>query len=246
MLYLSNRIKKIILIISIIILTGCSAKYDITINDTKSIEESLNVTENNTELFDKKYEQLYDATLKEYLNTNLNWPTPIYYDAQENPIEPTKIEGIDYYKKKDLSTEKILSINFNNRFNHENYNKSNIINTCYDFNYEKINNVITFKTTSNFKCFEKYELLDDVEINLNTNCHVINSNADIIYKTRYIWRISKRNSDKKINFSLDCTPKKTEKNTTSYKGILVIVVYFIFVLLGMLMLGISYKIKNKL
>ena len=54
MLCVFNKLKKIYILIFILIITGCSAEYNVTINDVKDVNESLNVTEENKELLDKK------------------------------------------------------------------------------------------------------------------------------------------------------------------------------------------------
>lgn len=245
MLHLFNRLKKVLLISTIFILTGCTAKYEITINDTKNIDESLNIIENNKESFEVKNDKLQGATPKEYLETNLNWPTPIFVDSEVNPLEPIKIDGVNYYEQKDISNDNSIGINYNYIFKIKEYNKSNIISSCYDFKTEKINNIFTFKTTSNFKCFEKYKILDKVQFKLNTICKPININSDKKRENTYIWEITKENPSKKINFSLDCTPKRYTINTEKYLGIIMIGIYLLLVIIGILVLKISFRSRNK-
>ena len=240
MLHISNRLKKFILVVVVLFITGCSAEYNMTINNTKDIEESLNIVENNKELFDKQAEEISNSTLNEYLETNLKWPTPIYIDSITNPIEPTKIDGVTYYDKKNISTSSQLGINYSYKFNNTDYTNSNIVNNCYNFEYKIMNNVFTFKTTSEFKCFEKYPLLSDVTFNLNTKCHVIDSNADTIKKGKYTWNIDKENK-KSISFSIDCS----EKKETKIPFIIIVPIYVLLVVAGIFILKISYKVKNK-
>ena len=97
MLHISKRLSILLLIF---LVTGCKADYSITINDPKDVNESLNIIETDSTLFDRKYEEFYNSTLREYVDTNIKWPTPIYIDSDENPIEPTQIEGVLYYNKK--------------------------------------------------------------------------------------------------------------------------------------------------
>lgn len=241
MLCIFSRLKKLILVFIILFITGCNAEYNMTINDIKDIKESLDIIENNKELFDKNTEELSGSTLKEYLETNLKWPTPIYIDSETNPIEPTKIDGVSYYNKKDISTSTKLGINYSHNFNMDDYSNSNIMNTCYNYDYKIINNVFTFKTTSEFRCFEKYPLLEKVTFNLNTKCHVINNNADSIEKNKYIWNITKENK-KSISFSIDCSEKKEIKLPFA----IVVPIYILLVGLGILILKISYKFNNKI
>lgn len=207
MLHISNKIK--VLFILAFVFTGCKATYNINI-DKKNINESLDVIEENTAFFDKKNDLLYNSSPKEYLTTTLKWPTPVYKDVEVNPLEPTEIDGISYYNKKDISTSLKLGINYSFRHKQKDYGDSNIVNTCYDFDYKIVDNKILFETTSVFKCFSKYQMLDSVEVNLNTNCKVIDENSDKKIENNYIWNITKTSVNKKIKFNLSCGNKKTK------------------------------------
>lgn len=242
MLRLSNRLK--ILLITLVLLTGCTAKYDITINDMNDLNESLDIMENDKTKFDIENEELYNVTLKEYLQTDLKWPTPVYINSEENPIEPKELDNVDYYKKEDKSTNELLQINYSFQHNQNNYSKSNIVNTCYDYEFGSKNNYITFTTTSDFKCFEKYKLLDSVEFSLNTTCKVKNANYDKKVDNSYTWNITKETINKKISFSLDCSKEKKDDFNLS---VAVITCSYIFIILFLiLMLKIIFNIKNRL
>jgi hypothetical protein len=243
MLCILNRLK-IILVISFLFLTGCSVKYDITINDDKDLIESLDIIENDKTKFDLKNEDLFNATLKEYLETDLKWPTPVFLNTLENPIEPIRINNIDYYNKRNSSTDNTLDINYNYSYKQSKYGQSNIVNNCYEYKFSSSNNIINFETISSFKCFEKYKLLDEVEFNLNTYCKVVQANYDTNNNNKYIWKINKDNINKKIIFKLDCS---TKKNNDFNLSIIIIVCSYVFIILFLiLMLRIIFAVKNKL
>ena len=240
MLYLFNRLKKYIFLFLVLLLSGCTATYDVNINDSNDIIESLNITEDDISKFNESNELLHNATYSEYLNTNLNWPTPAYNKSETNPIEPKKIDGVEYYNKSNISTNKLLGINFKYKFKKNNYSESNIINSCFDIEYSIYGEKIFFKA-SNFKCFNEYPLLDNAAINLNTSCKVNEINSDYRDNQKYTWNI-KKNEDKSILFSLDC--KKIKKidipSTTIFP------IYFLIVLLIILLLKVLYKLNNKI
>lgn len=242
MLCLSSRLKKILLI-SIIFITGCTAKYNITINDDKDLIESLDIIETDQNKFNEKNKELYDTTLTEYLNTDLKWPTPVYMNSEENPIEPKKIDNIDYYKKENKSSESLLDLKYS--FNHKqiNYNKSNIVSSCYEYNFTSNNNNIKFETTSDFKCFEKYKMLDSVEFELNTTCNM-SGNYDKNIDNTYTWIINKENISKKISFMINC--KKDKKDDFELSVITIFGVYVFIILFLVLMLRIVFALKNRL
>lgn len=233
--------KRLVFIFVILLVTGCTAEYNITINDVKDIKESLDIIETDKTKFDEKNEQLYNSTLREYLNTNLKWPTPVFNDSEENPLEPTKIKGVKYYEKTDISSSLKLGLRYEYGFNDKEYKKSNILNKCYGYDYEIINNVFTFKTTSDFMCFDKYKLLESVNFNLNTTCNVISSDADIKNKNNFIWKIT--NKEKQINFSIDCSKKKSK---IKVPFTIILPIYFILIGIGVVILRLSYKFKNKI
>lgn len=242
MLRISNRLK--VLLIMVILITGCTAKYDITINNDTDLDESLDIVENDKSKFDVENKELYDTTLKEYLETDLKWPTPVYINSEENPIEPKKIDNIEYYNKSNKSTDELLDLNYNFNYKQANYTKSSIVNTCYDYKFNSEDNVITFTTTSDFKCFDKYKLLDSVEFNLNTSCNMENGNYDRKKDDIYTWNITKDNFSRKINFTLNCNKEKKDKLSLS---IIVITCSYIFIILFLiLMLRIIFALKNKI
>lgn len=217
MLHIPNKLK--ILLIVAFIFTGCKATYNITINDNKYINESLDIVEDDTSTFDKKNSLLYDVSPREYLNTNIQWPTPVYKDSEVNPIEPIEIDKVSYYDKKDISTSLKLGINYSFKHKQKEYINSNIVNTCYNYKYEVVDDKILFETIGNFKCFTEYPILDSVEITLNTNCKVINENSDNKIENNYIWNITKNDISKKIIFNLNCSKDKNEKEKKSANSI---------------------------
>ena len=237
MLRLSNRL----VILLVIFLTGCTAKYNIKINNEKDIFESLDIIENDESKFDEKTEYLYDSTPREYLETDVKWPTPVY-DNSINPLEPVKLDNVKYYNKKDNSKKEMLNINYNYKHKIDNYKTAKIINKCYEFELKHNNNIIDFKTVSDFKCFEEYKMLDNVEFNLNSSC-IVTGNFDSKEKHNYLWNI-KDNINKKIEFKIDCNKKEEQKKRRiAYITYIGYTILFIFILV---LIRIIYRINSKL
>lgn len=229
MLRLFKKLKFLLLLI-IIFTTGCTAKYSLTIDNIQNINEKLDVIEENKEIFNKKNSNLYNSTPEEYLETNLKWPTPAYIGYEVNPYEPIKIDGIDYYTKSNITNFKQVGIRYSFNYYSSNYLKSNVLNECYDTEVLIQNNVLTFKTLGEFKCFDKYKNLDEVEVSVSTKCEMINHNSKE-QNNSYNWNITKENYKKQqIEFKLDCTQIPKKKNNY-FNTILVIVIYALVVIL---------------
>lgn len=242
MLHIFNKIIRILLLLMIIFVTGCEAEYNIEISNNIILKETIIVTEDNKETFNKKNSLLYNRTPNEYLETNLKWPTPVYTSGEVNPYEPVKLENTYYYTKTDISNYKQLGLSYS--FNHiqNRYAETDIINKCYDIKYSKNNNIISLETTSAFKCFDEYKLLEKVTINLNTTCKVNIDNSDKKENNKYTWYITKENYNKQIKFEVEC--ENSSKNDVNQNTVLIIFVAGYIILIGSIMLIIK-MLHNK-
>ena len=243
MLCLFNRLKKILFLFLIIISTGCEAEYNIEINNNINLKETITIKEENKEIFNKKNTLLYNLTPNEYLKTNLKWPTSVYKDDEVNPYEPIRLDSTKYYTKTNISNYKTLGVIYSFNHNQNKYNETDIINKCYDFKYNKINDVITFETISSFKCFNEYKLLDKLTINVDTTCKVNIENSDKKENNRYTWYITKDKYDKKIKFEVDCT-KAIEVNNNG--GFIFIFSYIILLILIISLVKLLHNKNNKI
>lgn len=246
MLHIFNKIKKILLLFILIFLTGCEAEYNIEINNNINLKETIDIIENNEDLFDKKNSQLYNRTPKEYLETNLKWPTPVYKSGEINPYEPIKLENTYYYTKTDISNYKQIGLRYNFNHNQNRYKETELLNKCYDVKFSKKNNGISLETTSSFKCFDEYKLLDKVTINLNTTCKVIIENSDKKEDNKYTWYITKENYNKQIKFEIECNNK--EKNEIDSNNVIIVLVtcYLSLILLIIVIAKLLQEKNNKL
>ena len=238
MLRLSRRL---IIIISIFILTGCTTEYRMTINDTKDIKEYLSVYESDETKFNTKKEELHNTTPAEYLEATLKWPLAVY-DEDSNPIEPKKVSGVDYYNQ----SKSVNNLGINYSFNHDfdMFKDSRILNKCYLYSITSDKNIISFKTTSSFKCFDEYPLLDNVIFKLNTKCYIKDNNSDLKEKNELTYNITKDNIDREISFTIDCNPKK--ERSTSLISFELISAYLIGIALIVLVGRIIFSNKNKI
>ena len=197
------RIKRIIIMLfSIIALSGCTATYELNISNN-GFEEKISI--NSNEITKSNY----------YITAYYNGIPENVYDVDIN----TKIDGIEYYNTKLLNN----TLEFKYKFKENDFFKSNIANSFFsvfliqEYEYDDENTYNLLSTTDDFSAFETYNDLDEVTINIKTNYEVISTNADKINKNIYTWNLNK-NKNKSINLMYN--PKKVIDYRTLWEKIL--------------------------
>ena len=215
---MSKRIISIILIT--IFITGCSAKYNLKIDDSVIEEELL----------------LYNANITELKKNNI----PTNYEYDDIDTFNKKIKDIDYYKidYNDNNTS------INHTFNYKDFKKSTILNKCYDSvdTYTDGKSFI-ISTVGDFKCFDYFEDLDEVNINIYSQYRLINSNADNKNGFNYQWNINTNNISNGIYLELDLS----KRNNTLLEMIYTSKLYYTIIIIGLtLACAIVYLIFKKI
>lgn len=214
--------KKIILCISILFLTGCSLKYHIDFVDDKFIE---NIS------FSDVDEVEYDL-----VKNGKFAPIPAFNDSLYSVEDPVKVDGIEYYN----ISAKDKRINFNYEYNLNNFERAYSVGNCYDyFKIFQDNDEIIISTDKKFKCFFPGRNLENVDIVLTTNHTVTYNNADEVNDNEYIWHITKDNKDDaniQISFSKDYKNKFLGKDFFEVLvyagfGIGIIFIFLFFILI---------------
>ena len=161
-----KNVKIIIIFFSLFLLTGCTVKYNLTINSDKTITETITGTVLNTELDNGD-------------NTDLN--TYMYAFDIALPL----IDGEDTFDKEIVDTEK--GKNFTFTYNYKgNYSKSSVLNKCFEnYEYKETEDEYIFKLSGKFNCF----LANKIEINLISAYGVLENNADKSWNNKYTWII---------------------------------------------------------
>ena len=202
-----RKIKIILMIVCLLILSGCTATYEININDDKIIEK-LRLIETNTTIFDKETDTGW--TLRETFQSLL-----------DNDDEFSKSN----YKVKSLNNDNQLGVEYSSSSS-ESVLNSSILNQCYtNPKVNVVDDVITIDTGNDFKCYEYYENLETVKVVLKTNHKVISTNADEQNGDTYIWNFSK-DSNKSINVSYY---KSDVKKSVNIKGIVIVLCIVSFI-----------------
>lgn len=212
--------KILIIIISILFLSGCTATYEVNIKDDKIIEK-LTLIENDVTLFDKKNDTGW--TLRETFDSLVN---------HENEFSK------DPYDVKSLNTNDTLGIQYTSSSAKSILNSS-ILNQCYiNPKVTTIDGIVTIDTGTNFKCYEYYDNLDTIKIVFKTNHEVVSTNSTQKDGNSYIWNFTK-DSNKNIKISYYESEIQKSINIS-----FIIITISIIVILGIIIYLISRKIKN--
>lgn len=176
-----KNIKLLILLAFVFLVSGCSVKYNLTINEDSSINEEVIASENTNRLEAKtrlKGEQAFNYLYNmfkrhdEDINTNYSTKNAITYGT-------ARVIHKDIY-------------DFASKFSSDIFERVEVL---------KNDDEITITTTQKDKLgsgsVTSY-VYDDIEINISIPFKVIENNADSISKNTYTWNIKKNEKEKII------------------------------------------------
>lgn len=212
--------KKILIVLSIFLLTGCTINYNLDISKD-SIEE--NITGNIS-----KYE--FDDITDEYADHN------IYYLLHDKQLSLS--DGSDYYDQNIIDKGDNIDFSYKYTYNN-NFGMASIINRCFENKvYEETNDLYIIHLYGDFYC----QYNDNIEVNVNTNLAVLENNADEVDGNNYKWILKEDNNDVDITLTISksieqFTPAKENSILTPYR----IVTFIILVVL----IGVSFVIYKK-
>lgn len=225
--------KKILPLLLVLFMTGCTVDYNITIKKS-SIRENIKITEDLDKVNERISDQTIENTYSEF-NNNLKRK----YDSSKTKNDKT----ITYNLSQTYTiADKLYIRAFSECFD------SYIIDTSDENEY-------IIKTSNGFKCLSyNYNDIDTVNVNITLDQKVIDSNADSVKNKTYTWKIDNTNfSDKSIyiKFKNESKKHKTDIINNNFNiDILYIVliasgVLVLFSIVVVIVLSINQK-KNKL
>lgn len=231
-----KKIKLILIIMVMLLLSGCEANYSLYI-DKDVFNETTTVLANSGEL--NTYDSQTYLTMKQKIDLYYKkYVDIVYQNPYYNPYLDDPQKGINYYNKELINNGKGYGFKYSYNFNKENYLNSNIINTFFKNNNSVLNDNKYILDVYTFNGFERYNDLTQVTINITTDLEVKKSNADSVYNNVYTWTITKDDAlNKKIYLEL-VNINKLDKKTEN--KIIIIIILLIFIV-GLL----SYAILNK-
>ena len=208
-----KKITYLIFLISVFSLTGCTSNFDVSIKD-EMIIQNVSISMNNNEITKETVAKtLEDLVLNEENDSEFLGYFTIIGNKKSNPL------------------------NANINYNVSNYDIDYALSFCYDNQNITYNNNILTISANNFNCFQKYNIINNININVTTGYKVLEHNADSVNGNTYTWNITKSSLNKNIKLKLDTTIDEIkateEKAQENKKNIMVIV----GVAIGSLLLG---------
>lgn len=223
-----KRIKIFIIIIMLLFMSGCTVKYNITIDKNGYLKEEITATELNTYLGEKPYENVSTRYKK--------------YSAV------AKFKGYTSESvKKSKESGMYLSSSHNNICDYINYSltPSYIFNSmkCIETDkyYEIINDGEYLGGCPG--CNDEANNIDKLYITFNLSKKAIASNADKVIKNKYIWTIDRMTTQDK-NFMLKIE-KPVIKNNNYDIVIYIIIIIIIVPIAYLIFKTIIMALKNK-
>ena len=192
-----KKIKLLIIISILFLLTGCSGSYDVTLNQNLTVDEKVKIDLKDTGGIYEKARELFinnDIDEKKYKVVQKDNKVSVTYNESYESIEDYILNSVLYKQLFD------------------------------DINYTKQKNQIEIKTAGKLKLDSKNQIdiindynVDLLQINFNTNLKVYDTNADESYDGKYTWKLTSDSNDKEIIIKIN--PTNREFN---YKYIIVI------------------------
>ena len=235
--------KIIILVILLLLTTGCTANYNLVIEDEKITETTIISGEENS-FYTKSY--MYSLYEEEY---------PIYYDEEFPYYAPTtKIEGQTYYDKSINETSNGYIATYKASYNFDDYNRSRILNDAYStFSVVYDSSSSTYNIlANNLKIFNTNQYLTNITISIDLkNYEVVESNENTKNGTIYTWNFD-RNSNGTINLIYKKATKQDNKENNEGNNVkgntnpLSNYTLYIFCAILLVLILIGYNIFNRI
>lgn len=226
----------ILLIFSIIFLTGCTSKVDIELTDD-TVKEKILITEKNNILSPNSNREL-DAEIAYSLKA-FEWEFE-HYEMTQKEID-SETTGKEYYYETPINT----------------WTQFSILRKCYDkVSIKSTAAKIIVESSDKYRCGYLYGA-NDVTLNIKSKYIASETNADSYNKKTktYTWNIDQKNSENKpIKLILEKNPttkaninekttKKDETTTKVFKYLIIAII--IIAIIGGLYVYIKVKNSNK-
>lgn len=202
--------KKIYLILALLLLSGCSINYNLSISDDGIFKETITGTVADKELDNS------NSTSENIYSYSFNNATPLINEKgtyNKNIIDKNKYKEFTYTYIYD-----------------NNYKSSNILNTCFSHMiYDESEDYYNIDLYGPFKCL----YTDKINVSVTSKYAVTESNADKVDNNTYTWIIKdKDNAD--IHLEINKKIKYQEDQNSSTLPTLKIISFIILLILSMI------------
>ena len=212
-----KKIKYLLLIIIVLLFSGCSGNYDLTLNKDLTVDEKLDLyVLNKSDVYERTYQMLEEAGISEddYNIVIIDDKMRITYNQKYDSFE-------DYYLNSNLYRVLFEGIEYSKD------NKGMSISAS---------SVLKLDDEGNQNIINSYEF-EDLKINIKSPFKVNKSNADEIKDNTYTWNLN--SNDTYMNIRVDYS----YKNNNSISIVMLILVGIVsFIIIGYV---VTYLIRNK-
>lgn len=199
---LQLQIKRGVLLIGLIMLTGCEATYTLTI-DKDTINEKIEILDN-----------VSDTRTVTDVMENYKKKYPVYNSDEivdDEELYQTN-QNLTYYNQTYNIDSNGYHLNYEYTYPIDKYISANSVNYSYDYKdiiYQ--NNKLKLSTGCPNNYLRYNDIFTGLTVNIITDYVVTNNNADSVIGNRYIWYFNKENNyEKRINFEVDLTKTQSE------------------------------------
>ena len=187
------KYKYYIVSLFLLLLTGCKFEYNVNITSDGVEEDNIAYIENTTE---KTVEDEAYKIAKKY-----SGPTDELGMYKSSVVRKNNLFGVDYFAK----------------YSFDDYQNSPSFSLCYD-NYrmarDSNSDLIIISTNEKFKCFDMFDELEELNINIRSEYDVVSSNADNVSNDVYSWYINRNNyNNKSVNIVFSTDIENTDDNS---------------------------------
>ena len=172
------------LVILAFLLCGCTARVNISINDS-TISERISISE----------APYGEATINDIAQQYRKY-IPAFKDTMIVDTMPdVATEGVKYYRTSGTATNNIYNAYYQFDYNFKEYKNATSINNAFKSSmvqydaYEK--EILISTESSGITLFSSYPQLEEITINISTNYRVKENNADYVSGNVYTWVFNK-------------------------------------------------------
>ena len=229
--------KKLLILLSIFLITGCQAEYNIVIDDN-TVKEELLIYETNM----NKWNTIQGnnlLTYNQYQQEYKDAPVGIYYNDQNIDGETGFNSNRSYYTIDLLNDNNKKGLSFNTNFNLNRYADSYIIRSCFKYiNVLNQFDTISISTNNELSCMNYIDGLDKITINIKTNYEVLDNNATSINDNTYTWVITKNNyTNSNIYIKMSKSRNSSSNNDTKDTNVSNFQLTYLIIVVVLLLLG---------
>ncbi len=205
--------KKCVIVLAIILLTGCSSKYELKVNGQK-LKENISFQINKDKIDYNSNTSFFDPTASLYSFTYIDQFLKTDQQALVN-------HSNEFYVKKIDDREHYIDVVLSYEYNMSNYQNSNLLATCFDnpeVSFDGDN--LYVHLIGRFSCL--FDRDGQVEVVISSNNRVLQNNGNRKGLNKYTWIIDKNNSDN-VNIEF----KVAKESILLYYGIRIIAIIIV-------------------